>query len=61
MPANGMKVRQVLQSLGVIAVVTLTALEVILRAVDLRELRDDVSECSLTYLLDVAGSPVRLQ
>jgi hypothetical protein len=47
-----MKVRNALQSLGAIAVmtiVTLGALEVVLRIVDLRELREGVSERSLSY------------
>lgn len=50
-----MKVRKSLQSLGAIAVmtiVTLAALEVILRIVDLRELREGVSERSLSYQYD---------
>src|SRR3954454_21949865 len=50
-----MKVRKTLQSLGAIAVmtiVTLGAIEVILRIVDLRELREGVSERSLSYQYD---------
>jgi hypothetical protein len=50
-----MKDRKTLQSLGAIAVmtiVTLAALEVILRVVDLRELREGVSERSLSYQYD---------
>ncbi|MBN8987320.1 MAG: SGNH/GDSL hydrolase family protein [Rhizobiales bacterium] len=47
--------RKTLQSLGAIAVmtiVTLAALEVVLRVVDLRELREGVSERSLSYQYD---------
>ena len=50
-----MKMRKTLQSLGAVAVmtiVTLAALEVILRIVDLRELREGVSERSLSYQYD---------
>jgi hypothetical protein len=50
-----MKVRKTLQSLGAIVVmtiVTLAALEVILRVIDLRELREGVSERSLSYQYD---------
>jgi hypothetical protein len=50
-----MKVRKILQSLGAVAImtiVTLAALEVILRVVDLRELREGVSERSLSYRYD---------
>jgi hypothetical protein len=50
-----MTARKVLQSLGAIAVmtiVTLGALEIILRIVDLRELREGVSERSLSYQYD---------
>ena len=50
-----MKVRKTLQSLGavvVMTIVTLAALEVILRIVDLRELREGVSERSLSYQYD---------
>src|SRR5882672_11540839 len=50
-----MKVRKPLQSLGAIAVmmiVTLAALEIVLRIVDLRELREGVSERSLSYQYD---------
>src|SRR5882724_8845194 len=50
-----MKVRKPLQSLGAIAVmtiVTLAALEVILRIADFRELREGVSERSLSYRYD---------
>jgi hypothetical protein len=50
-----MKARKTLQSLGAIAVmtiVTLAALEVVLRIVDLRELREGVSERSLSYQYD---------
>ena len=50
-----MNVRKALQSLGAVAVtaiVTLGALEIILRIVDLRELREGVSERSLSYQYD---------
>jgi hypothetical protein len=50
-----MRVRKTLQSLGGIAImtiVTLAALEIILRVVDLRELREGVSERSLSYRYD---------
>src|SRR5436190_18175763 len=50
-----MKVRKTLQSLGavvVMTIVTLAALEVILRIADLRELREGVSERSLSYQYD---------
>jgi hypothetical protein len=50
-----MTFRKSLQSLGAVAVmtiVTLGALEVILRIVDLRELREGVSERSLSYQYD---------
>ena len=50
-----MKFRKALQSLGaaaVMTIVTLGALEIILRAVDLRELREGVSERSLSYQYD---------
>jgi hypothetical protein len=50
-----MKLPKVVQSLGAAAfasVVTLAALEVILRIVDLRELREGVSERSLSYQYD---------
>src|SRR5882672_4592431 len=50
-----MKVRKALQSFGAVAVMTvltLVALEVILRIVDLRELREGVSERSLSYQYD---------
>ena len=50
-----MNVRKRLQSLGGIAimmVVTLAALEVVLRVADLRELREGVSERSLSYRYD---------
>jgi hypothetical protein len=52
---DGMKVRRFLGSLGAVAIitiVTLAALEIILRVVDLRELRDGVSERSLSYRYD---------
>lgn len=47
--------RRFFRSLGAIAIttiVTLATLEIILRAVDLRELREGVSERSLSYLYD---------
>lgn len=50
-----MKHGQFLQSLGAVAVmtvVTLAALEIVLRIVDLRELREGVSERSLSYRYD---------
>ena len=50
-----MKLRNVLQSIGAVAiimVVTLAALEFMLRIVDLRELREGVSERSLSYQYD---------
>jgi hypothetical protein len=50
-----MKARKPLQSLGAVAImtiVTLAALEIILRVVDLRELREGVSERSLSYQYD---------
>src|SRR5436190_7750219 len=50
-----MRFRKSLKSLGaiaVVAVVTLAALEIILRIVDLRELREGVSERSLSYQYD---------
>jgi len=50
-----MNVRKTLHTLGAIAImtiVTLGALEVILRIVDLRELREGVSERSLSYQYD---------
>jgi hypothetical protein len=50
-----MTVRKTLQSLGAVAVitiVTLGALEIVLRIVDLRELREGVSERSLSYRYD---------
>jgi hypothetical protein len=50
-----MKARKPLQQLGAVAImtiVTLAALEVILRVVDLRELREGVSERSLSYRYD---------
>jgi len=50
-----MAVRNTMQSLGTIAImtiVTLAALEIILRVVDLRELREGVSERSLSYQYD---------
>jgi hypothetical protein len=52
---EGMKIRSFLRSVGAIAIitiVTLGALEIILRVVDLRELREGVSERSLTYQYD---------
>lgn len=62
----GIKMRRFLQSLGsilVITVVTLAALEIVLRIADFRELREGVSERSLSYRYDaelgwmpVAGS-----
>jgi hypothetical protein len=50
-----MKLGKFLQSLGAVAimtVVTLAALEIVLRVVDLRELREGVSERSLSYRYD---------
>ena len=50
-----MKLGKFLQSLGTVAimtVVTLAALEIVLRVVDLRELREGVSERSLSYRYD---------
>src|SRR4051812_44992310 len=50
---RGMKT--ILQSLGaaaIITIVTLAALEIILRVIDLRELREGVSERSLSYQYD---------
>lgn len=61
-----MRFQKAMQSLGIVAImtiVTLAALEIILRVVDLRELREGVSERSLSYQYDaelgwmpVAGS-----
>jgi hypothetical protein len=50
-----MNVRKALQMLGAVAIVTLVALKVILRIVDLRELHEGVSEGP--QALRVAGSP----
>ena len=50
-----MNLRKAMQSLGAIAImtiVTLAALELILRVADLRELREGVSERSLSYEYD---------
>ena len=50
-----MKLRSALQSIGAVVIVlvaTLAALEVMLRIVDLRELREGVSERSLSYQYD---------
>ena len=50
-----MNLRKAMQSLGAVAImtiVTLAALEIILRIVDLRELREGVSERSLSYQYD---------
>jgi hypothetical protein len=50
-----MKARKPLQQLGaaaIMTIVTLAALEVVLRVVDLRELREGVSERSLSYQYD---------
>src|SRR3954470_23754325 len=50
-----MKLRNALQSIGAVAIVlvaTLAVLEVMLRLVDLRELREGVSERSLSYQYD---------
>jgi hypothetical protein len=50
-----MNFRKTMQSLGAVAImtiVTLAALEIILRVVDLRELREGVSERSLSYQYD---------
>jgi hypothetical protein len=50
-----MKLGKFVQSLGAVAImaaVTLVALEIILRVVDLRELREGVSERSLSYQYD---------
>jgi hypothetical protein len=52
---EGMKLRKLLQSFGTVAVmtiVTLAALEIILRVADFRELREGVSERSLSYQYD---------
>lgn len=52
---EGMKVWKFLQSFGAIAVVTivtLAALEIVLRVADLRELREGISERSLSYRYD---------
>ena len=59
-----MKMRKTLQSLGAVAImtiVTLAALEIILRVVDLRELREGVSERSLSYQYDaeLGWTPIR--
>lgn len=50
-----MELRKIFQSLGAVAImtiVTLAALEIILSVVDLRELREGVSERSLSYQYD---------
>ena len=50
-----MNFRKVVQSLGaaaIIMIITLLALEIVLRIVDLRELREGVSERSLSYQYD---------
>src|SRR5258705_13222559 len=50
-----MKLGKFLQSLGAVVImtaVTLAALEIVLRVVDLRELREGVSERSLSYRYD---------
>jgi hypothetical protein len=50
-----LNLRKAIQSLGAVAImtiVTLAALEIILRVVDLRELREGVSERSLSYQYD---------
>jgi hypothetical protein len=50
-----MNLRKTMQSLGAVAImtiVTLAALEILLRVVDLRELREGVSERSLSYQYD---------
>src|SRR6195952_364520 len=50
-----MNLRKTMQSLGAVAImtiVTLAVLEIILRVVDLRELREGVSERSLSYQYD---------
>jgi hypothetical protein len=52
---EGMKIRSFLRwlgAVGIITIVTLAALEIILRVVDLRELREGVSERSLSYRYD---------
>src|SRR5882757_1548729 len=50
-----MSFRKLLRSFGAVAImtiVTLAALEILLRVVDLRELREGVSERSLSYQYD---------
>jgi hypothetical protein len=52
---EGMTIGSLLRSLGaivILAIVTAAALEIILRVVDLRELREGVSERSLSYRYD---------
>ena len=52
---EGMNPQKLLQWLGaftVVTIVTLAALEVVLRVADLRELREGVSERSLSYQYD---------
>src|SRR6478736_4645734 len=52
---GGIKILGFLRSLGamvIIPIATLAALEIILRVVDLRELREGVSERSLSYQYD---------
>jgi hypothetical protein len=52
---EGMKIRSFFRSLGAMAIITiatLAALEAVLRVVDLRELREGVSERSLSYQYD---------
>src|ERR1700738_1866030 len=52
---KGAKFRKVMRSFAAVAVmtiVTLAALEIVLRIVDLRELREGVSERSLSYQYD---------
>lgn len=54
-PRDGAKTRNVLRSLSVIAIMsiaTLAALEIVLRVADFRELREGVSERSLSYEYD---------
>ena len=59
-----MSFRRHLRSLGAVAVmtiVTLGTLEIMLRAIDLRELREGVSERSLSYQYDAERSRDRVR
>jgi hypothetical protein len=49
---SGRKIFQTLGAVAILTIVTLGAIEVILRIVDLRELREGVSERSLSYQYD---------